>query len=524
MPIKRSAEEGGRPPLARGSACHRCFARKVRCSGQPDPASGMHACTSCLRTARFKGHDLSVARCAFHGDGLCSEEGGPTMTGEVYPNAGPGPTPRRKMGSRSTTQSSTSSSRSQASQSSMQTDFSFDSPALGSTISPDSSTASLKSLADAAMSTTAPSPENFQLPPPVTFQLPPMMPHYAPPMQPMQPYIPPPLSIPAYPQASTSNSLPNTPAPPSPDLVTPVAGKPQSSLGPSSILTRRAKAAPMSIAMPPNPAQAMGLSPVVSRAPSPALPAISNSAPLVPPSNWGAAPPAFGATQPPPSLAYPAAQHVPPAQPPQHLHYQQQQQHHHQQGAADPLAGALQSVLTPGTLAKLPTSSYDFSLAPDGTFPPYVSGAPATPSSSLGMNGYPGLTPAGQTSATASTAGAPQAAIPTPLRSLSLSELYPPAMTPGGGISTGYSGASAGGGHGSASGANEPRPTYAAGGNGPDFDPAQWTGSFHLASPGLTFSSSTPYWYGGGGGQGQSGGTGGAQSAGLGGGQYFARA
>ncbi|GAA6023027.1 hypothetical protein JCM10207_002046 [Rhodosporidiobolus poonsookiae] len=453
MPIKRSAEEGGRPPLARGSACHRCFARKVRCSGQPDPSTGVHACTSCMRTARFKGHDLALARCAFNGDGICSEEGGPNLAGEVYANAGPGPTPRRKMGSRSHTASSTGSARShQSTASSAVTDFSFDSPALGSTISPVSSSASLKSLADAAsLSSTQPSPENYHLPPPVTYALPPAMPGYGYPAQP-------PVSLHhhAYPPITTT-SLPSTPAPGSPSLATPTQGTCA-----SSILARRAKAAPMSIAMPPPPAQAMGLSPVVSRAPSPAPPqhAASNSAPLAPPSNWGAPPPHPSHNLvPPPQVTAPSA-HQPAftAAPPQ----------------TDPLAGAFQSVLTPGTLAKLPTSSYDFSLAPDGAFPPYASGAPPTPSMGHGIGGYSGG-PATSTAQAFSNSQTP--ALPTPLRSLSISELYPPSFTPSAMYGHGTSGIGS---------------TYAASGNGPDFDPAAWSGSFHLPSPGLTFSS-TPF-------------------------------
>ncbi|GAA5872647.1 hypothetical protein JCM8547_003718 [Rhodosporidiobolus lusitaniae] len=500
MPIKRSAEEGGRPPLARGSACHRCFARKVRCSGQPDAASGMHACTSCLRTARFKGHDLALARCAFNGEGLCSEEGGVNMQGETYANAGPGPTPRRKMGSRSSTTTSTSSARSQSSHNSgaslPTSDFSFDSPALGSTISPVSSSTSLKSLADAASA--APSPELYHLPPPVQYQLPPMMPprtHYGVP----QPQPPPHLFMPPYYPASTTTSLPSTPAPGSPSLVTPTAANPCPG-GVSAILARRSKAAPMNIALPPNPAQAMGLSPVVSRAPSPVE---SASAPLAPPANWGqpAPHPVFAHPAPPLSLDFPA-----PAPPSQQQHQQQQQPN--PSGllpGADPLAGAMQSVLTPGTLAKLPTASYDFSLAPDGTFPPYVSGAPATPSLGLGvgatsfpLGSHSGFTPG--VSAHAGGGGGAPPPLPTPFRSLSISELYPPSFTPGGGIPT-SGGMSAAGGGAAGGGA-----TYAQLGNGPDFDPSAWSGSFHLPSPGLTFSSSTPYWYGqagGPGGQGQ---------------------
>ncbi|GAA6042695.1 hypothetical protein JCM8097_003751 [Rhodosporidiobolus ruineniae] len=510
MPIKRSAEEGGRPPLARGSACHRCFSRKVRCSGQPDPSTGMHACTSCLRTARFKGHDLAVARCAFNGEGLCSEEGGPTMTGEVYANAGPAP--RRKLGARSHT---TSSARSLSSTSSVTTsDFSFDSPALGSTISPVSSTASLKSLVDAAASSTlhgstAPSPEHYHLPPPVTFQLPPALP----PGVPYAAQHPPPpthLSMPHFPLTTTS--LPSDPAPNSPNMVTPTAANPNPA---SSILARRSKAAPMSIALPPHPAQAMGLSPVVSRAPSPVAqqhqqqqPNGINSAPLAPPASWGQAQRAGGpattlaAAHPPPpaSLSFPPSTQ-PSQHPPLHLPPPSSLVQPPMNGGAsmpgyDPLAGAMQSVLTPGTLAKLPhtgpTSSYDFSLAPDGLFPPYASGAPPTPSLGVGLGAtsYPlgGITPS-------ASAGGP---LPTPLRSLSISELYPPSYTPGGGQP------------GLAGGLPPPgQPgTYAASGQGPEFDPSQWTGSFHLPSPGLTFSSSTPFWY---------------NQPGQGQGQYFAR-
>ncbi|GAA5913274.1 uncharacterized protein JCM6883_005304 [Sporobolomyces salmoneus] len=86
MPVKRSADEVARPPLSRGSACHRCFTRKVRCSGTPTE-DGIHACSSCLRTARFKNHDLSQVRCSFNNEGLCSEEGGAQLNGEPIPSA-----------------------------------------------------------------------------------------------------------------------------------------------------------------------------------------------------------------------------------------------------------------------------------------------------------------------------------------------------------------------------------------------------------------------------------------------------
>lgn len=109
------------------SACHRCFTRKVRCSGQPETG---HACSSCLRTgecpilsrtscslndgrvscrraflrltnpcsfrrlrslsaARHRGHDPSQVRCSFEREGLCSEEGGPTLSGEILPGSTP---------------------------------------------------------------------------------------------------------------------------------------------------------------------------------------------------------------------------------------------------------------------------------------------------------------------------------------------------------------------------------------------------------------------------------------------------
>ncbi|POY76393.1 hypothetical protein BMF94_0591 [Rhodotorula taiwanensis] len=109
MPPLGIFEEASRQPLARGTACHRCFVRKVRCTGQPDPASGMYACKACVRTARFKGHEVAYCRCAFSsdGDGLCSEEGGPNVLGDIYPQSGP--SARRKLSSRSSSLASSSS-------------------------------------------------------------------------------------------------------------------------------------------------------------------------------------------------------------------------------------------------------------------------------------------------------------------------------------------------------------------------------------------------------------------------------
>ncbi|GAA5992091.1 hypothetical protein JCM5350_006343 [Sporobolomyces pararoseus] len=145
MPAKRTADEIGRPPLSRGSACHRCFKRKVRCS-PPEPDSGIHACSSCLRTARFKNHDLNLVRCAFNNEGLCSEEGGLQMNGEPLP-ASAGPT-RRKLGSRTSTSSSNRSNSSRASSSSsIRSDISnATSPSSSENVSPASSLESVPTI------------------------------------------------------------------------------------------------------------------------------------------------------------------------------------------------------------------------------------------------------------------------------------------------------------------------------------------------------------------------------------------
>ncbi|KAK4331315.1 Proteophosphoglycan ppg4 [Rhodotorula toruloides] len=467
MPIKRTPEEAARPPLARGS-------------GQPDPATGVFACTSCLRTARFKGHDLAQAHCAFNGEGLCSEEGGPTLNGEVYPNVGPAP--RRKLTSRSTGSSrslaSTSSSGSSGTDSLAGTNAD-----AGSIISPASSTTSLKSTMGGELSN---SPEqSLQLPPPASFHLPPVaapahyqtaptslagafLPtnsHLAPPVaHPAATWMPPPPNLvpqATYPQppaptpASVSPSQPNFP------MHTHAATYPPATSSDSAknLLSRRLNAPAMSISLPPHPS--MVVSPAVSRTNSPvplarapvadAGVAGEGSAPMVPSEGWPAQQQRAGIG-------------------PQDGVYPSQQQSHE-------LAGAMQSVLTPSTLAKLPTSSYDFSLAPDGCFPPYLSGAPATPSlgTGVGATGYGGLMSSSSTygqAGGAATSGLP----PTPFRSLSVSEMYPSSST------------GAGDSHFRAtqqhhSGLGE-----------------QWTGSFHLPSPGLTFSSSTPSWFVNGGG------------------------
>ncbi|BGP23094.1 transcription factor [Rhodotorula toruloides] len=471
MPIKRTPEEAARPPLARGSACHRCFARKVRCSGQPDPASGVFACTSCLRTARFRNHDLAQAHCAFNGEGLCSEEGGPTLNGEVYPNVGPAP--RRKLASRST--GSSRSLASNSSSGSSGTDLSSRTGGdAGSIISDASSTTSLKSTMGGDLSN---SPEqSLLLPPPVTFQLPPVaapahfqtapsslagafLPsnsHLAPPVaHPAATWMPPPPNLvpqATYPQPPAPASVsPSQPQFPMHAATYPPAGGDSA----KNLLSRRLNAPAMSISLPPHPS--MAVSPAVSRTNSPAPLAhapiseagagnATASAPMVPLQGWPAQQQRAGIGN-------------------QGSVYSSQQ---------NELAGAMQSVLTPSTLAKLPTASHDFSLAPDGCFPPYLSGASATPSlgTCAGAQGYgdmmsssPTYGPAGGGAAT-SASGHPS----TPFRSLSVSEIYP---------------------------SDSHMQTTAQQHSGLG---EQWTGSFHLPSPGLTFSSSTPSWFPNGGG------------------------
>ncbi|BGO89903.1 hypothetical protein NBRC10512_003742 [Rhodotorula toruloides] len=481
MPIKRTPEEAARPPLARGSACHRCFTRKVRCSGQPDPATGVFACTSCLRTARFKGHDLAQAHCAFNGEGLCSEEGGPTLNGEVYPNVGPAP--RRKLTSRSTGSSRSLASTSSSGSSGTDSLAGTGGADAGSIISPASSTTSLKSTMGGELSNSP--DQSLQLPPPVSFQLPPVaapahyqtapaslagafLPtnsHLAPPVaHPAATWMPPPPNL--VPQAT----YPQPPASVSPSqstfpMHTHAATCPPAPATDSAknLLSRRLNAPAMSISLPPHPS--MVVSPAVSRTTSPAPLAhapiseagvgagnATASAPMVPSQGWPSQQQRAGIG--PQGGVYPS---------------QQQQSHE--------LAGAMQSVLTPSTLAKLPTSSYDFSLAPDGCFPPYLSGAPATPSlgTGVGASGHGGPMSSSSTYGQAG-GGATSGLPPTPFRSLSVSEMYPSSST-GGGDS-----------HFQAtqqhhSGLGE-----------------QWTGSFHLPSPGLTFSSSTPSWFVNGGG------------------------
>ncbi|GAA6052527.1 hypothetical protein JCM3770_003810 [Rhodotorula araucariae] len=445
MPIKRSPEEGSRPPLSRGSACHRCFARKVRCSGQPSPESGLHACTSCLRTARFKGHELAHARCAFHGEGLCSEEGGPSMTGEIYSNVGPAP--RRKLTSRSSTTTSVSSTRSAASAMSNATDYSFETPGAPSLISPVSSTTSLKSMGDHAPSVSA-SPETLVFPPPTTYQLPPALPQYT-----MSSNAHAYAFAPSHYPPSTTCSLPPTPLHPS----SPFPGATRTASDttcPKSLLSRRTKAAPMSISLPPQ--SAMVPSPTVSRVPSPVLhlASTSNSAPLAMPQSWGA---------PPPPLQHQHQQHERYGQP-TGLYLQQQ-------APQDDLSGAMQSVLTPSTLAKLPTAqvAYGFPTPAHSYQAAYGLGPAATPS-----HGYTGAEQLMSYGSGGGHSSVNVALPPTPMRSLSVSELYPPSAY--------------------AQGHHNAGTEYDAGAS------VGWGTSFHLPSPGLTFTSSTPHWLAHGGG------------------------
>ncbi|GAA5880409.1 hypothetical protein JCM3774_006439 [Rhodotorula dairenensis] len=301
MPLRRTPEDSARPPLARGSACHRCFARKVRCSGQPDPATGMHACAACLRTARFKGHDLAHCRCAFGAEGLCSEEGGPNLLGEIYPNAGPAP--RRRLTSRSSTSNSSRSLTSLASTSSSGTDVSrtsssntsLDSP-LASPAMPISPVAPTQSggphvnggeklfalpRATPALYQPAPAPLTFELPPPLPLYVPvpglappsyaPSLaaasaPHPDPPRHPFQathassPHHSPGTGLGDDPSRCTSPRYDSRLPPQRPAL--PGA----TNTCPKSLLARRSKVGPMSIPMPPPPGST--ISPAGSRSSS----------------------------------------------------------------------------------------------------------------------------------------------------------------------------------------------------------------------------------------------------------------
>jgi hypothetical protein len=386
--------------------------------------------------------------------------------------------PRRKLTSRST--GSSRSLASTSSSGSSGTDLSTPGDA-GSIISPASSSTSLKSTITGGELSKSPE-QSLQLPPPVTFQLPPVTAptHFQTAPSSLAGAFLPSNTHHAAPAAATTAWMTAAPS------LVPQATYPQpqpSALAPASstqptypvhaatyppadsaknLLSRRLNAPAMSISLPPHPS--MAVSPAVSRTASPAplaqapvsdvqmSSAVSASAPLVPSQGWPAQQQRAGIGN--DGGAY--------------THSQQQQQHE--------LAGAMQSVLTPSTLAKLPTSSYDFSLAPDGCFPPYLSGAPATPSFGTGV-GAAGAYGGGTMSSSSmygavSTSGLP----PTPFRSMTINEMYPSTSAADSQMATTHTAE-----HHSGLG-------------------EQWTGSFHLPSPGLTFSSSTPSWFVNGGG------------------------
>ncbi|KAG0653827.1 hypothetical protein C6P46_002197 [Rhodotorula mucilaginosa] len=481
MPIRRAHEDGARPPLARGSACHRCFARKVRCSGQPDPATGVHACAACLRTARFKGHDLAHCRCAFGSEGLCSEEGGPNLLGEIYPNAGPAP--RRKLMSRSSTSSSSRSLTSLASASSSGTDVSLasssttslDSP-LTSPITPISPSAPMHSMSLEGparineKSFSLPREARYQpAPAPLAFELPPPLPMYAP-----VPGLVPPHYTPNSRNASPSAPWPDQPATQTPNFdrlhapaALPLAGpsrhaSPQQHEAPSprpsllstdscskSLLARRtgAKMAPMSISLPPPPGST--ISPAGSRSSSRAASPVRVTSLDHSASSWtGGQPPhrnelnpglvprsadsndsfiqhvAGGLPLPQPELQYPSG-----------------------------------TVYDAPTRLDAPTEL--------GAFASYMSGAPS-----------PGLLiPMGGFQSSLHLPLDPRQSVPANFGPQPISHPFPSSSSQTRSVYV-----------------HEANSHTSAASSGA-FDLTGWTGSIHLYSPGLTFSSSTPHWF-----------------------------
>ncbi|GAA6059313.1 hypothetical protein JCM10212_005893 [Sporobolomyces blumeae] len=320
MPIKRTAEELERPPLPRGSACHRCFVRKVRCSGQPDPSTGLHGCTSCVRTARHRGHDVKQVRCAFEREGLCSEEGGPTMSGEVLPgSASTGPTRRQRPSARSTPSSSTNSSRSGVSTSSGSRADSFSTDA--SSVLPSASTRSPRVGSSTFPNDVPPSPKTFQ---------------YLPQFPSSHPVPLPPTAMPLGQQHVGSSKVPV----PEPELSA-VAGA-----GMQTILQRRANAPQRQMSLTTASTPSDG-SPYPNLSPFLGDTKTQASAPIAPPAAWGR----------PVASHYPeysgGGQHIP--FPPCYL-----------DGPLPNTSFALDlapfSALNPSTLAKLnltPTSTYE---------------------------------------------------------------------------------------------------------------------------------------------------------------------
>ena len=409
---------------------------------------------SSLFAARFKNHDLALCKCGFNGEGLCSEEGGLQTNGEAIPSAkGPGSfhfslslislvslrlthcfpsiAARRKLGSRTSTNSSGRSTSSRASSTSSRSDRSASSNDSSATVSPASSLESVPTMAKLEMELPQPPPlyqfpsTSFELPPP-----PPM--HFTNLCESQQP---PPLYIPASTTSSASTSRSGSPSP-----ATPVDSQP-------SLFARRV-GAPLQIALP-RPHHIGRHSPTgFGSTTSSAAPSI-NSAPLQTPSS-------FGAQAPPTS--YNSYQYAP-------------QPHFEPQGVPFSqlaLDLAPYSALSPSTLSKFnagSVSSFDFSL-PHAAPPPqsYEAFAPATIGSALGMDQYNAY----------EMMNSYQNYAPAPLPySLPLDAQYPVLpSTPHRNI--------------------EP---FSLDSSNQVYDPSTFGGSFHLPSPGLTFSSSTPYWY-----------------------------
>ncbi|GAA5866131.1 hypothetical protein JCM1840_005084 [Sporobolomyces johnsonii] len=298
---------------------------------------------------------------------------------------------------------------------------------------------SLKALANPLSS----SPETFQLSPPVTFQFPPSpttgshgtaLPSAAP------------LRVPSNPTSAVS--IASTPLP------TMATASQQESL-----LARRTGLPPMRIVLPPNPA--LGLPSIASTAATAAFASMpsSRSAPLQPPITRGKHP----------SLPLQAVPSSSQSSRPFTLN-----------GSFPDMSlahdSAPRSTLTPSTFAKFIASSipsYDFALATDGSSSSFASTNLPTPSGSLGL---------GDTSF--DTLSFPYSLPPTSFASScdaqpEHSSAQPPASL----CRTDYSYTTAAG-------------TFGAGDfSSTTFDPSAFAGSFHLPSPGLTFSTSSPYWY-----------------------------
>ncbi|KWU41103.1 hypothetical protein RHOSPDRAFT_37368 [Rhodotorula sp. JG-1b] len=478
MPIRRAHEDGARPPLARGSACHRCFARKVRCSGQPDPSTGVHACAACLRTARFKGHDLAHCRCAFGSEGLCSEEGGPNLVGEIYPNAGPAP--RRKLTSRTSTSSSSRSLTSLASASSSGTDVSlasssttsFDSP-LMSPITPVTPSTPMhsSSLEGPACinekSFALPREARYQpAPAPLAFKLPPPLPMYAP-VPGLAPHC-----TPTSRTASPSAPWPHQPAAQTQNFDHPyhsttaaatLAGRsrhasPKQHEAPSprpsllsndscskSLLARRAKMAPMSISLPPPPGTT--ISPGGSRSSSRAASPVRVTPLDASARSWTGGQPPHG------NEFHPGL--VPTSADSTNSFVQ------HAVGGLPLPQPELQHPM--GTVYDAP-ARLD---APTelGAFPLYMSGAPS-----------PGLLiPMGGFQSSLHLPLDPRQPVPANFGPQPISHHVPSSSSQTHSV---YA---------------HDADSHAAAASSGAFDLTDWTGSFHLYSPGLTFSSSTPH-------------------------------